>query len=698
MFDLRRVPIARVMFPFAGGSLLVRQLEHFTSPGYLLLFCLLIWICLVILFFRQAKRAGIFSVAFGNLAIILFMALGYSTGMATRPKDPRLPVEEMVLIRGEVLEDPYLGNRNWVVEMRLFMVVSGDSSYITGTNLKVYLEMPVDSILPALGETWQMFGQLSAIRNSGNPGEPDYESIMQRKNIWYRFFADSRFQVNRRLEEQPDRRMRPASIRRFISKQWKGDPEEVSLLKAVCLGDRSGLTDDMRQSYATAGGMHLLAVSGLHVGLIWWVLQYSFGWMVRLLRKEIYRVMTIILLLWFYAFVTGFSSSVCRSVTMFSIFTLSGIIDRRTHPVNGILVSAFILILINPGRLLDVGFQLSYAAILGIVTLNSVIRSLLTVKNRILRWIWEASVISLAAQLATMPLVAYYFHQLPTYSLLTNLFAVPLLSGLIALFVISVPFMTIGVFTGVFNTLLMLMGKVMNRSMEIIASIPGARIDHLQLDHWSLYMFLIILILAMYMLNYRITLPRYIFWFLIAALLLWSSWTRYRELHKAELAILHFSGCSLVTFREGYHVDLYFRCGNRSGYTYMNHYIASTWDKRRFKTHTFDISDSAQNQGIITSCNPIAEDLLMVGNDQISGWIISGSYGHDYMDLLAERQGDFILFSGEPPMLNSRDHTRLAQFDLIVDGSNRKWYTRQMELEKVPIHFTRYQGAYLKEW
>lgn len=698
MFDLRKAPVAKVLIPFAGGAVAGYEMVYPVSLLVIVLICLFIWLILVNLFLQQSGRRGLTNLVFVSLAFILFVTAGYGTGMVTRPIDPGLPEGDQVMIRGEVLEEPYPGKRNWVVEMKLTMLVSSDKSYYTRTNLKVYMEMPVDSILPAAGETWQLYGQLLSIRNSGNPGEPDYEAIMQRKNCWYRFFVHSGYPEILRVEDHPKNNIRASSIRKTISDNWNGETEAVSLLKAVCLGDRSGLTDDMRQSYSAAGGMHLLAVSGLHVGLIWWVLQHSLAWMVRLLRKELYRALTIIVLLWFYAYITGFSSSVSRSVTMFTFFTMARMIDQRTHPVNGILVSAFVLLLINPGKLLDVGFQLSYAAIMGIVTLFPMLRSLLKVKNRFLKWIWEATMVSLAAQLSTAPLVVYYFHQLPAYSLLTNLFAIPLLSGLIALFVISVPFMTMGVLTGLFNELLIRMGNVMNRSMEFVASIPGAVIGELSLDQMSLFMLMAVLFMGIIMLNYRSTFPRYGIIFLFSVMLGWTSWSRYNRLHSAEMIVSHFNGCSLVTFREGLQVDHYSWYRGGSTNTYMDQFKSMTWNSRRYETRSIETGDSVHMQGVISTCRLVAPGLWIVGNDRIKGWVITALPGEDHLDILSDRPGDFILLSCEPRIRKSFVYEGAVSCDLIVDGSNRNWYIRQMKRREEPIHFTGHQGAYLKRW
>ena len=251
--------------------------------------------------------------------------------------------------------------------------------------------------------------------------------------------------------------------------------------------------------------------------------------------------------------------------------------------------------------------------------------------------------VSLAAQLATAPLVVFYFHQFPLYSLITNLIAVPLLSGMIALFVISIPFMTAGLITGLFNRLLILMGNLMNRFMEFIASIPGAKIGELYLDHASLFMIMIIVILGMFTLNYRVTLPRYVFLLIVSVLLVWTSWTRYNRVQSAELVVAHFSGCSLITIREGLEVEHYYRCRDSSAQPFMEQYIALNWDNRRFRTHTFEICDSIQIKGIISGCSPIGPGLWVVGNNRVKGLIISGSTGENHLDFFAGLQVDFIL-------------------------------------------------------
>lgn len=698
MFDLRKAPITKMLLPFIGGAL----------SGYIFVFplllsdigliCLITWCQLVILYLRH-KLMGIWiHLLFNTLVCFLFLTLGFWTGKITRPVDPGLPVGEGMMVRGRVLEEPYSGRRNWIMDMKVFMISGWDSTYGTQSIFKVYFEMPDDSILPIAGEIWQLYGQLSSIKNSGNPGEPDYAAILHRKNCWYRFFADPRYPATIKGDDSQARKVCSTSIRKVISQAWSGDPEVTSLLKAVCLGDRSGLTENLRYNYSTAGGMHLLAVSGLHVGLIWWVLQHLLAWMVRLFHTEIYRALFIIALLWFYAYVTGFSSSVSRSVTMFTFFSTSRMIDQRTHPVNGILVSAFLLILINPGKLLDVGFQLSYAAILGIVTIYPKLRNMVKLKNRVLKWIWDATMVSLAAQLSTAPLVAYYFHQLPTYSLLTNLFAIPLLSCLMAIFVISIPFTIAGTLGVVFNALLFQMGTLMNRSMEFMASLPGALISELYLDQLGLIIWMVLVFLISRLLSSRSTFPRFALLFVISVLLVWTSWTRYKRLQSGEMAVWHFHGASLLTIREGRQVDHYFWVRDTGSSIYMDKFKAVTWDKRRYKLGSFNMNHITQAKGGISVCEKVVPGLWTIGNSQICGWVISGSIDLEFLKLIIDQPRDFILLSCDPQIRNTSLFEGLRSCELIVDGSNRNLFIHQMEEIKGPIHFTGQEGAYLKRW
>lgn len=707
MFDLRKIPLLRVLVPFFGGVLSGIHQNSKIQVHVLIMLSLFLLVVVVVVYRRQSQRPDLLPWINVPLLFLLLWFAGTGSGILSLPHDPGLPVNQQVVVRGEIAGSPSPQSYAHTFEMELHLLSSGDTICRTRTIIKAYLSMPADSRLPEAGEIWQFSGKLLPIRNSGNPGSPDYRSIMGRKNCWYRFYiarGAAGTLSNREIIGQ-ERRLSPARFRKRVADHWQGDLEEVSLLKAVCLGDRSSLTDDMRQAYSSAGGMHLLAVSGLHVGLIWWVLQRMTGWLSLIFRKGSQQTVLVVALLWFYAFLTGFSSSVSRSVCMFSFFSLSRIMGERLHPLNAIFVSAFLLVMIDPQRLMDVGFQLSFTAIAGIITLHPIFLKLLKVKNRILRWLWEASSVSLAAQISTAPLVIFYFHHLPVYSLITSLLAIPLLSLLIATFVCSVPFMEMGILTEFFNFLLLGLASLMNRSMDLLSSLPASILGDLHLDRGKLLAWLLAFVLGIIFLHGRRRLIAYLLMFLISVSMTGSSFSALKRRSSSELVISHFRGASMVTFREGTRVNHYCWYRDSTSKYFVNAYRDSYWSRRIYKNTLYEPDSGLQQRGTISACIALTEGAWMLGGGSCGGLLLSHELNPDIWDavqldsvLKGARQPDFILFSGEPPVEILQPDRWLGDEVLVIDGSNRKKFLEHIDAEGDRVYLTDRSGAYVKRW
>ncbi|MDF1575756.1 MAG: ComEC/Rec2 family competence protein [Bacteroidales bacterium] len=707
MYDLRKLPVLRALVPFFGG--VVCGTACFTSilPWRVLIMSLIIWTLALFLYFRQGSRTSSHPWLLPALLFLLIFVLGWGNAMLSKPADPGFPIDERVLVRGEVSGAPIPGPQAHSFDLEVHLLVSGDSRFRVHTHLRAYFRIQADSLIPDAGEIWQFSGKLAAIQNNGNPGEFDYKSLMSRRNCWYRFYISTGEEsdvCNRRIEGD-QRRLSSSLIRKRITGHWHGDTEEISLLKAVCLGDRSSLTDELRQVYTAAGGMHLLAVSGLHVGLIWWVLQYMTAWMYLLFRSEKQKTVAILGLLWFYAFVTGFSSSVSRAVCMFSFFSAGRILGKRIHPLNVVFVSAFLLVLIQPVRLLDVGFQLSYCAITGIVSFFPLLKNLTRIKNRLLRKIWEAASVSLAAQLSTAPLVIYYFHQLPLYSLLTSLIAIPLLSVLISVFVCSVPFISAGILEDFFNFLLVGLARLMNGLMDQISTLPGALPDGLQMDLLSLSVGLLILLLLATFLHGNRRIPPYLILLLISVSLIWSSTSSLKCQHSSELIITHFRGASMIIFRQGRALDQYCWYRDSSSRDYMKAYSDGCWSRRRYQKQLYAPEEAGSFSERISGCVWLAEGLWLLGNDLCSGLVFGqgleenrwGSAFGDSANALTFTPC-FILLSGEPEPGSLQEVPWRDQTDLVIDGSNRSWYKDRLDAGWDGSYLTDRSGAYVKRW
>jgi len=713
MFDLRKIPMLRVLVPFFGGIFTGLHVNSEYQDFRVLLLLLILWITIVVIFKWQRRKPALFPWFISLLLCLFFYLAGAGSGIQSRPHDPGLPVDQWVQVQGKLNETPHPGRFAYEFEMKVQLVCSLDSIYRIGTQLQCYIPVPADSLMPVQGETWQFTGTLAGIQNSGNPGMPNYRAILGRKDCWYRFYISSdtlAARFNKKVAGK-ERKLAPAQLRRALSEHWHGDREEIALLKAVCLGDRSSLSDDLRQAYTAAGGMHLLAVSGLHVGLIWWVLHYMTGWMSLIFRKEIQRTLLVVGLLWFYAYITGFSSSVCRSVTMFSFLSVGRLMGKRVQTLNVILASAFLLVLINPLRLKDVGFQLSYAAITGIVALHPLTLRLLRVKNRVLRWFWEASSVSFAAQLVTAPIVIYYFHQLPLYSLVTSLVAVPVLSFLIAVFVCSVPFVSAGFLQSVFSFLLIWPARLMNRSVEYLGAMPGAVLDDLELDLVGLLIWIFVLLLFMIALHGRRRLPCYLMFLLISFSLIWSSYSRVIRCKSSELVIGHFRGASQVSIRIGAKVDHYYWYRDSTSMSYLETYRDLAWNSRVYKNRVYGGELRAERETLVwnsaqaSSCIRLGEGIWLMGGDDICGLVITAHGSEQVLDILiGDRtkqqtlRPDFILLSGEPLLDVLQFEEKLEETAVVIDGSNRSWYKELMLAQSDRIYLTDQAGAYVKRW
>jgi len=192
------------------------------------------------------------------------------------------------------------------------------------------------------------------------------------------------------------------------------------------LGQQDELDSETRDSFASAGVMHVLAVSGLHLGIIMLILTFVLKPIKKVRYGKQGYLVLILLIIWFFAFFTGLSPSVFRAAVMFSFIIVGMEMQRETSIYQSLMVSAFILIICDPYIIFQIGFQLSYLAVLSIVYIQPKIYKLIYIPNRWLDKTWQILAVSLAAQIGTFPLSIYYFHQFPNYFLLSNVLIIPL--------------------------------------------------------------------------------------------------------------------------------------------------------------------------------------------------------------------------------------------------------------------------------
>jgi competence protein ComEC len=209
---------------------------------------------------------------------------------------------------------------------------------------------------------------------------------------------------------------------------------------ALLFGEKTELSKEINSNYKQAGIMHILAISGLHIALIYGIILWLTKPLLRLKKGKLYIFFISLSVLWFYAILAGFSASIVRAAVMFSVVALAKIVNRQANIYNSLAVSALLLLVYNPNYLFDVGFQLSFAAIFSIVIFQPFVRKYSYDKNKIILKTKELLLISLVAQMGVLPLILYYFGQFPLLFLLANLIAIPLSSLILILGLALIPF------------------------------------------------------------------------------------------------------------------------------------------------------------------------------------------------------------------------------------------------------------------
>jgi len=384
------------------------------------------------------------------------------------------------------------------------------------------------------GDILLLSSKISQIKNKGNPGEFDAMLYWKSKKTYLLSFFDyTDFSILKNEPVTHKRAMEKALIE-IIDKNLP--KSQIGLAKALFLGDKSALSTEVTNSFSAAGAMHLLAISGLHIGLMILVLMNVFRVFSKFINK--YQATCIVILfIWFYAYLIGFPPSVVRSVFMFSLITLGSLFSAQNNQLNLLCFSAVILLLLNPWYLFDIGFQLSYLAMLGILITYKRIQHFFHFRNKIIRFLWNGTALGLSAQIFTVPLCLYYFHQFPNYFVLTNL-GIILISGILislgaGLFLFSwSPLLSIGIGFALSSLLFLLVYFI-----ELIEHLPGSVSKGFELSEFeliSIYFLIIVLVLsAIYrafpVLKYLLTL----------LILLTLSFHRYNHLNNNHLILFN---------------------------------------------------------------------------------------------------------------------------------------------------------------
>ncbi|MFT5640099.1 MAG: competence protein ComEC [Cyclobacteriaceae bacterium] len=353
---------------------------------------------------------------------------------------------------------------------------------------KILLYIRKDSAIMELeyGDILNVHGGIYQVPSPQNPYEFDYRAYLGDQNIFGHSFISANDIT--KVDNRPSNfifafsyKIRNWSRRVIIENiSWK---REQAVILALIIGIKDNLDNELKASYSSAGAMHVLAVSGLHVGIVYQMIIILFSFLKRVKYGTIAFILISLLAIWLYALVTGFTPSVLRASIMFSIILLSEHTGRKSNIYNSLGIAAFILLLIDPNNIYSVGFRLSFIAVFGIVFFHPILYRQLYFSSKLPAYLWSITCVSLAAQAATFPLTIFYFHQFPTYFLISNLLVIPaamvmLVLGLCMLISSAIlPF--VAYYIGLVLTWIV---WGLNESIYLLQSLPKPIIDWLYFD------------------------------------------------------------------------------------------------------------------------------------------------------------------------------------------------------------------------
>ena len=297
-------------------------------------------------------------------------------------------------------------------------------------------------------------------------------------------------------------RLRTRLLKRLAVDESSGD--QYAVVAAMALGDKSALTKELKEVYAVTGASHVLALSGLHLGIIYTLLSL----LIIGRRWQMVSQMLIVLCIWAFVFLVGMSTSVVRSATMLTVYALLSLGYRDKMTVNTLAFTAIVMLMVHPLSLYDVGFQMSFMAVLAILVFMPLLEGLFPTEylltHQSVRWLWSMVAVSVSAQIGVAPLIAYYFGRFSTFFLLTNFIVIPAATLILWLSPVVLLFPSLAY-------LLLYIVKCLNTVLGQMAAWPGASIEALHPTVLQTVMIYVVILCITYILTivgYRSGSPR----------------------------------------------------------------------------------------------------------------------------------------------------------------------------------------------
>ena len=487
---LRRNPFIRLLLPLICSILLSQFYQLDLGISLIINGCLLVGIIVVFTtknWSLHRKTNPIFS------ALVFLTLFSVGTTLVAYKKQNsqqnyQAHLRKNSTFKGRISEPLVEKKNSYETIIEIEAIINDGIQLETYGKIKCYFAKEEREELPVIGDLILFQSYLNPVPAPLFPEEYNYKGYLQAQGITHTTFLPlHQFSV---YGYQPTVYGYAQHLRNWLIGKFETgglEQTELSVLSALFLGQKQTLSSEVKDDFVSAGAMHVLAVSGLHVGIILFILTLIFDLVLGKTKHLVLKTILILLLIWGFALLTGLSISVLRSSTMFSFLAIGKIIAKKSTTYNTIAASAFVLLIINPFSLFDVGFQLSYLALIGILYFYPFVYNWFYISNVYLNDLWSITAVSIAAQLITIPISIFYFNQIPMVSILANFFVIYMAIIIIGGALFSIVFIAI---TPVFNFFVAILNHIIAELVEIvsvIANIPNGNLTNLYISPLELF-------------------------------------------------------------------------------------------------------------------------------------------------------------------------------------------------------------------
>ncbi|GAA4282448.1 ComEC/Rec2 family competence protein [Gaetbulibacter aestuarii] len=554
-------------------------------------------------------------------------------------------------------------------------VLKIDSISVTG---KTLLNIRIDSTQTSLDidEIIVSRNAFETLPQPLNPNQFDYKSYLNRKQIYREIFITN----NHFIKIHPKGFSILGStdkLRKYINQKIREYPfskDELGVINALLLGQRQDLSPELYSNYADAGAIHILAVSGLHVGIILLIFSFLFKPLERLKHGKLIKTILLIIILWAFACIAGFSASVTRATAMFSLISIAQNFNRPTNLYNTLAISMFLILLFRPLYIFDVGFQLSYAAVFAIISIDPHLYRLWKPKYKITDIYWHTLTVTIAAQLGILPLSLFYFHQFPGLFFISNLVIIPFLGIILGFGILVIVLAGLNLLPVFLAISFGYVVDLMNTFIVWVSKQDAFLFEHIRFTEYHLIIgYSIIIFTMLFILKRRFN----------------------------YLVILFISLISLqlyAIFNQQYVSNNEFIIFQKTKSTILANHIKNTLiiSSKNGKLNAAEsnlISNFTLAHSINTTKNDTIQNIYELGNKVL---FIIDSLG---VYQLESSKPDYVLLRTSPKINMNRLIDSLQPKYIIADGSNYNTYKERWEAicykRKIPFHRTDKKGAFI---